>query len=102
MSEVDAKPLAAINWIPSTLVIVAVAVAVAAAPAAPGRKPAFAAAPMRSPRAARQDRRYGWPGSGPAPRRDRRSAHRSIRGGPRQQHEMRRPAWQNLSWWTMP
>src|SRR2546427_12993054 len=98
MSEVDAKPLAAINWIPSTLVIVAVAVAVAVA----GREPASAAAPMRSPRAARQDRRYGWPGSGPAPRRDRRSAHRSIRGGPRQQHEMRRPAWQNLSWWTMP
>src|ERR1700694_5423351 len=67
-----------------------------------GLRPAFAAEPTQSPRAARRDRRYGWQESEPAPHRDRRSARRSIRDAPRRWREMHHPAWQNSSWWRVP
>src|ERR1700730_78358 len=57
----------------SIIIIAAAVVAVA------GSRPSFVAWRARWPRAAHRDRRCGWPESTPAPRRDRRSAHRTAR-----------------------
>src|SRR5882757_7224973 len=77
MSVVDAKPFA-INSVPFCVTVVAVVVDL---------RPASAAAPAQSPRAAPRDRRYDWQGSEPVPHLDRHSARRSIRDVPQPQHE---------------